>query len=157
MTEEDSQVQGERDGARAAEEYPFRWSVSTRFSDIDVGGHAHHSHVLAYFEEARTAYWSRVTGRRDPMDVDYILAEVQVRYHARILYPNLLDVGVRLGRVGRKHFELEYEVRSESGERLASGRSLQVMYDYESGRSVRVTPELEERLRAFQGDLDSGA
>lgn len=152
----------EREGAggRAAAgdgDFAFRWKVPTRFSDIDVGGHAHHSHALVYFEEARTAYWSRATGRADPLDVDYILAEVQVRYHARIRYPDTLEVGVRLGRVARKHFELEYEARSGSGQRLASGRSVQVMYDYETGTSVRLSQELVRCLQAFERELNGGA
>lgn len=151
MTERENEPKGTEETRAGAENgFPFRWPVPTRFSDVDVGGHAHHSHALVYFEEARTAYWTRATGRSDPMDVDYILAEVQVRYHARILYPQRLDVGVRLGRVGRKHFDLQYEILSEEGGRLASGHSVQVMYDYHTGRSVRLSAELVERLRAFE-------
>lgn len=137
-------------GNDAGDGFPFWWPVATRFSDVDVGGHVHHSHVLVYFEEARAAYWTRALEREDPLDVDYILAEMQVRYHARIGYPERLEVGVRLGRLGRKHFELEYEARSGDGPRLASGRSVQVMYDYVSGRSVRLDEGLVADLRAFE-------
>ena len=31
--------------------YRFQHPVDVRFKDIDVGGHAHHSHTLVYFEE----------------------------------------------------------------------------------------------------------
>ena len=43
------------------------WDV--RFKDVDVGGHAHHSHALVYFEEARWAYWARVVGSAAPAEV----------------------------------------------------------------------------------------
>jgi acyl-CoA thioesterase FadM len=53
--------------------------------------------------------------------------------------------------VGRKHFEMEYEVRSEEGERLQSGSTVQVMYDYERGTSMRLPDDLRAKLEAFDG------
>lgn len=110
--------------------------VPVRFKDIDVGGHAHHSHALVYFEEARSAYWERVTGHRGLGAVDYILAEMTVRYRGRVLWPQTLRVGVRVTRLTRKTFEMEYEARSEDGAVVLSGASTQVMYDYERGSSM---------------------
>lgn len=127
--------------------------VQVRFQDIDVGGHAHHSKALCYFEEARAAYWREVAGRQGPEDVDYILAEARVRYHARVLYPDRLSVGIRVSVLGKKHFVMEYEVRSGEGKLLVSGSTVQVMYDYSAGASRRVSPELAERIRAFEGPL----
>lgn len=139
-------------------DFRFRHPVQIRFRDIDIGGHAHHSQALVYFEEARAAYWSEVAGRTEALDVDYILAEMEVRYHARILYPGRITVGVRVPRIGRKHFEMEYEGRSDEGEKLVSGRSVQVMYDYDAGRSRPLPDELRDRLRSFEGDgLREGA
>jgi len=115
--------------------------VPVRFKDIDVGGHAHHSHALVYFEEARSAYWERVTGRCGVEAVDYILAEISVRYRGRILWPQTLRVGVRTTRLTRKTFEMEYEVWSEDGTVLASGASTQIMYDYDRGRTMGVPAE----------------
>jgi acyl-CoA thioesterase FadM len=60
-------------------------------------------------------------------------------------------VGVRVVSIGRKHFEMEYEVRSEEGELLQTGTTVQVMFDYGSGASVRVPDELRDRLEAFEG------
>jgi len=114
------------------DDYPVVVDVPVRFKDVDVGGHAHHSHALVYFEEARAEYWSRVTGRSGLEGVDYILAEMTVRYHARVLWPQTLRVGVRVTRVTRKTFEMEYEAVSEEGRILVSGNSVQVMFDYTS-------------------------
>ena len=94
------------------EERPFRFQyrVPVRFKDIDIGGHAHHSHALVYIEEARAAYWSGVTGRSGLDGVDYILAEARIRYHARVLWPQRLAVGARVSRLGKRHFIMEYEL-----------------------------------------------
>lgn len=133
--------------------FRFQHPVQVRFQDIDVGGHAHHSKALCYFEEARAAYWLEVAGRRTPEEVDYILAEARIRYHARVLYPGGLTVEARVSVLGKKHFVMEYEARSGEGQLLVSGSTVQVMYDYAAGASRRLTPELAERIRAFEGPL----
>ncbi len=129
----------------------FEHRVPVRFRDIDVGGHAHHSQALVYMEEARTQYWRQVASVDDPDRIDYILAEAQVRYHQRILYPDLLRVQVRTSAVGRTSFELEYRVMAGDGGLLASGRTTMVLYDYEKGRSRRIPPELRAAFEGFEG------
>ncbi|MDH5758347.1 MAG: acyl-CoA thioesterase [Gemmatimonadota bacterium] len=132
-------------------DFSFFHPVAVRFRDIDIGGHAHHSEALIFFEEARAAYWRAVVGRGGAEDVDYILAEARIRWHARVLWPQTLSVGVRVCRLGRKHFEMEYLVRSEEGEPLASGSTVQVMYDYAEGRSMLVAPEVRDALERQDG------
>lgn len=129
----------------------FRHHVEVRFHDLDAMGHAHHTLPLIYFEEARAAYWREVAGRAGVEDIDYVMGEVQVRYHGRIRYPARLEVGVRVSQIGGKSFVMEYELRDAEGVLLASGRTVQVMYDYAAGRSVAMPAELRERIRAFEG------
>ena len=139
---------------RSSDPFRFHHPVTVRFRDIDIGGHAHHADALIYFEEARWAYWTDVVGKGSLEDVDYVLAECHVRWHARVLWPQIVTVGVRVTRVGRKHFEMEYEVRSAKGERLSSGSTVQVMYDYEAGRSKRMPDDLRAVLEAYDGPFD---
>jgi acyl-CoA thioester hydrolase len=136
--------------------FRFRYPVDVRFKDIDIGGHAHHSHALVYFEEARAAYWREVVGRGTLGDVDYILAEARVRYHARVLWPQRLDVGVRVSRLGKRHFVMEYEVRSGDGERLVSGESTQVMFDYEAAASKPIPDSVAGTIAAWDGPFGPG-
>ncbi len=130
--------------------------VSVRFKDIDLGGHAHHSHALVYFEEARAAYWREVVGRGSLDQVDFILAEARVRYHQRILYPNQLRVGVRIPVLGKKHFIMEYLALAEDGTELVSGETTMVMFDYEAGRTTTVPPEVREAVEAHEGSVSKG-
>jgi acyl-CoA thioester hydrolase len=130
--------------------FRFRRAVEVRFRDIDVMGHAHHSLPLIYFEEARAAYWRDVAGRADVQSVDYIIAEFTVRYHARILFPDTLEVSLRTSRVGTKSFEMDYEVRSGAGELLASGHSVQVMYDYAAQRAKDIPVDVRTRIESYE-------
>ena len=135
---------------------PFRFAhpVTVRFRDIDVAGHAHHADALIYFEEARWAYWTRVVGRGTLSEMDYVMAEARVRWHARVLWPQQVSVSVRVSKLGRKHFEMEYEVASEGGEKLVSGSTVQVMYDYGEGKSVRLSEELRGILSEYDGPFE---
>lgn len=126
----------------------FHHPVEVRFRDIDAGGHAHHTLPLVYFEEARSAYWSRVVGRDGLEGIDYILAEATVRYHRRILWPQTVTVALRVPEIGRSHWIMEYVVRGEDGARLATGETRQVMYDYEAGRPVRIPDDVRGRMRS---------
>lgn len=132
-------------------QFRFEHRVPVRFSDIDAGGHAHHSQVLVYMEEARSRYWEEVAGRRGVAEIDFILAEARVRYRSRVLYPDLLRVLVRVGSIGRRHFEMLYEVWSDRGEILAEGTTTMVMFDYARERSKEVSDELRGRIEAFEG------
>jgi acyl-CoA thioester hydrolase len=130
--------------------------VDVRFKDIDFGGHAHHSLALVYFEEARASYWREVAGRGGVDDVDYILAEARVRYHARILYPQRLAVGVRVSSMGKKHFVMEYLVRGPDGEELASGETTMVMFDYRARKTKPIPAEIRSRIQAHEGKDPEG-
>ncbi len=136
--------------------YRFRRRVDVRFKDIDIGGHAHHSHALVYFEEVRAAYWREVVGRTGIGDVDYILAEATVRWHQRVLWPARLDVSLRVPLLGRKHFVMEYLVASPAGERLVSGSTVQVMYDYGAESSKRVPDDMRAAIAAHDGPFGRG-
>ena len=137
---------------------PFRFShpVAVRFKDVDVGGHAHHSQALVYFEEGRAAYWRQVAGRQGIDDIDYILAEAEIRYHRRVLYPGSLRVGVRIPTLGKKHFVMEYRAWSSEGEHLLTGRTTQVMYNYKAGSTARIPVELRARIEEFEGVTTDG-
>jgi len=127
--------------------------VEVRFKDIDVGGHAHHSVALVYFEEARARYWREVVGKGSLEDVDFILAEAHVRYHARILYPLTLLVGVRVSKLGKKHFVMEYLAQDQEGRALASGETTMVMFDYRTGKPKPIAPEVGSAIRSREGGL----
>jgi acyl-CoA thioester hydrolase len=136
--------------------FRFHHPVPVRFRDIDVGGHAHHSEALMYFEEARSAYWREVVGRATLDGIDYVLAEAEIRWHRRVLWPQTLSVGVRVSRLGRRHFDMEYEVRGADDELLVSGRTLQVMYDYEAGGSKPLPDRVRAAVEALEGSLRRG-
>lgn len=128
----------------------FRRRIPVRFRDLDSMGHAHHTLPLIYVEEARAAYWREVVGRETVRAIDYVMGEVRVRYHARIEWPSVVDVALRVSHIGTKSFQMAFAVSSEAGDLLASGETTQVMYDYGRGSSMRVPDEVRNAIEAFE-------
>ena len=104
-----------------------------------------------YFEEARAAYWRDVVRQPGLDDISYILAEATIRYRQRVLYPDTLEVAIGVKELGKKHFRMGYEVRSGKGELLVTGETVQVMYDYEAGRSTRIPDGIRARIEEHDG------
>jgi acyl-CoA thioester hydrolase len=129
----------------------FSYRVPVRFHDLDAMGHAHHTLPVIYFEEARAAYWREVVGRAAVHDVDYVLAEIRVQFKQRILYPATLTVRTGVTHVGNASFTMAYELVDEDGAVLATGDSVQVMFDYERGRSMRMPLETRSRIEKYEG------
>lgn len=133
--------------------FRFEHHAEVRFRDLDPMGHAHHSLPLIYFEEARAAYWRDVVGRSGNDEIDYILAEATLGFHARILFPQTVTVLVRVSRIGSSSFDMEYQLRSADDELLADGRTVQVMYDYAAGRPKKVSAEIRGRMEEYDSPV----
>lgn len=128
----------------------FSWRVPVRFHDLDAMGHAHHTLPIIYFEEARAAYWREVAGRPTLADIDYVIAEIRVQFKQRILYPAELTVLTGVTHLGNASFVMQYELVDEEGVTLATGESVQVMFNYETGKSMRIPEAVRVRIENFQ-------
>lgn len=127
----------------------FRATVSVRFRDLDALGHAHHTLPLIYLEETRAAFWRELKGRAAIAAIDYVMAEITLRFHARIRYPSNVTVGLAVRRVGARSFTTDFEVRGADGLLLSSGTAVQVAYDYGAERSKPIDASDRTVLEAW--------
>jgi acyl-CoA thioester hydrolase len=145
---------------RVAPDGWYRRRVPVRFRDLDAMGHAHHTLPLVYLEEARAAFWRELNGSVALDSIDYVMAEITVRFHARIRYPAEVEVALAVDHVGGKSFTTLFELRgavpahgSASGELLASGRAVQVAYDYGKNATKPIGPRIRATLVAWRDAL----
>lgn len=131
--------------------FPFEHPVTVRFRDLDPMGHAHHSLPLVYFEEARAAFWRKITGRDDLDAIDYVIAAVRVSYRERVRFPLSAKVALRVARIGDSSFTIEYELRAPDGRVLVEGSTDQVLYDYRAGRSKAIPEGMRRGLEGARG------
>lgn len=131
--------------------YPFVTTLDVRFRDMDGLGHVNHAVYLTYFEVARLAYYAALTGHSTIAQLDVILVEVSATYHAPASFGDQLSIGVRISRIGTKSFDMEYLiVRPADRRRIASGRSVQVTYDYAAGCSIPVSDAFRAQVAERQ-------
>ncbi len=131
--------------------FRFRHAVEVRFRDLDPLGHVHHTLPLIYFEEARAAYWRDVAGQGGLTGIGYVLAHFDLDFHARIRWPQRLEVLARVPVVGGKSWVMQYQLRTAEGELLASGESIQAMYDYQAEQATAVPAEIREGIERYEG------
>lgn len=130
----------------------YRVSVElpVRFSDTDAMGHANNAAYLSYLEEARFEYLRRLFDLKDWKRVSIILARVEIDYRSPAFAGETLVVGIRTSKLGGASFEATYTITEKaSGRVVAEAKTVQVWYDYETGKVTRLPAQAAERLREF--------
>jgi acyl-CoA thioester hydrolase len=132
---------------------PFRYSVTipVRYADIDAQRHLNNVAYFAFMEHARVAYL-RETGLwagRDFEAIGIVVAEASCNYTAPAFLGETVTVWVRISQLGNKSFYFDYRLESERGE-IATGRTIQVCYDYTQQRSI---PMPREAIVAYEPGL----
>ncbi|HEX6059098.1 MAG TPA: thioesterase family protein [Gemmatimonadaceae bacterium] len=123
-----------------------RYPVATRYNDYDTKGHVNNAVFLTYFEGARERAW--LEGVRGSPDFPFILAEATVRYVSEAKIGDPLAIEIETSEVRNKAWVWRYRLLDPRDDRLvAEGSTVQVMYDYEGGRTVDIPVEIRERLK----------
>jgi acyl-CoA thioester hydrolase len=126
----------------------FGHELEVRFRDCDGLGHVNNAVYLTYLEQARFAFWQRLTGVSG-IPRSFILARVECDYRVQATASDRLVVRLRVTAVGKSSFTFEYEiVNARTREVVATARTVQVMYDYQAGRSIPVPDDIRARLEA---------
>ena len=135
-------------------EFRFYHPIEIRYGDLDPQGHVNNAAYLTYMEQARLKYYERLGlfQGNDFLSMGVILAEATCTYVAPILYGTSIHVGVRTVRLGNKSFQMEYTIEDQgSGATLATGRTVQVAYDYHARQSIPIPQTWRQVLTDFEG------
>lgn len=138
--------------ARAADGFALAVPVEVRFRDVDSMGHVNNAVFFTYFECARIAYWRAVPGIGSRREIDYILARAECDFKSPSGMDDDLACHIRVGSFGRTSFVFEYLLRDErTGRTVATGRTVQAMYDYARGEVRPLADTVKEAIRRFEG------
>jgi acyl-CoA thioester hydrolase len=133
--------------------FNFYHPIEVRYGDLDPQGHLNHAKYLTYMEQARINYIKRL-GLWDGgsfMDYGIILANVQITFHAPVLFGQQLRVGMRTTRLGTKSLEMEYTLEDAlNGHKFATSSSVQVAYDYRSGQTIPIPNTWRQAIKDFE-------
>ena len=133
---------------------PFRYAAYARvgFSDTDAQGVVYYGRYMPYFDLARTEY-HRHLGRVSLGGVDFAMRAMTVEYLAPARFDDLLEVFVRVARVGTTSITYDhaaYRVDDDGPDTLmATSSATLVCVALDERRAVPVPELFRERVAAF--------
>ncbi|HEY8597215.1 MAG TPA: acyl-CoA thioesterase [Thermomicrobiales bacterium] len=117
--------------------FQFKVEVQVRFRDLDAMNHVNNAVYMTYFEIARLAFWAEIADVHDAQARGLILAEQTCTYRSPARHNEVLDVWLKPVAMRRSSFVYHYRITErQSGRLIATGRSVQVAYDYEAEQSI---------------------
>jgi acyl-CoA thioester hydrolase len=132
------------------EGFRFTMPRDVEFRDVDVAEHVNNAVYLTYLETARIAYLADVLGPEFVYQLSLILARITVDFRLPARFPEKLEIGARVTRVGTKSFDMEHEIRGDDGRLVLEASSVLVAYDYEADASMAVPEDWRARLAAYE-------
>ena len=139
-----------RPESRARDYYRRFHAMTTRWSDNDAYGHVNNSVHYLWFDSAVNA-WMVEQGLLDVQQGDPIglVVETGCRYFAPLAYPQSVEIGMRVARLGSSSVTWHLGIFAEGENAPASeGHFTHVIVDREHRRSV---PIPEDWRRAYEG------
>src|SRR5258706_2714587 len=90
---------------------PFKFAAETRvgFSDTDAQGVVYYGRYMPYFDLARVEYHRHLDMlRTEPSDRQFVMRAMTVEYHAPARFDDLIEVDVRINRIGTSSVTYEF-------------------------------------------------
>ena len=134
---------------------PFKYSALTRvgFSDTDAQGIVYYGRYLPYFDLARVEY-HRHLGQlgTDGREHEFVMRACTIEYFAPARFDDLLEVFIRLSRIGRTSATYECAAyRVEDDVLMVTAEQTLVLVDLGERRASPIPDGFRERIRAFEG------
>jgi acyl-CoA thioester hydrolase len=134
---------------------PFKYSALARvwFSDTDAQGIVYYGRYLPYFDHARTEYHRHLgMAGASPWREEFVMRASTVEYHAPARFDDLLEIFVRLSRVGRTSATYQCAAyRVDDDALTVTADQTLVLVSLEERRACPIPEEFRERMRAFEG------
>jgi len=127
--------------------FRFTCRQPVRWKDVDAAGIVNNAVYLSLVEHSRFLYF-RELGIVDSEHVPFVLAETTATFLKPGRVGMTLEVAARVSRLGNKSFDMEYEVRHESGD-IAKIRAVLVTVDA-SLSSCEIPDDFRRRVAAFE-------
>jgi acyl-CoA thioester hydrolase len=132
------------------EGYRFILPREVEFRDIDAAGHVNNAVYLTYLETARIRYLVDVLGAEFAYELALILARIAVDFRSPARFPETLEIGTRVTRMGTTSFDMEHEIRGGDRRLVLEASSVLVAFDYQANAPMAVPDDWRARLDAYE-------
>lgn len=136
-------------------EFPIQWG------DQDALAHVNNVIYFRWWETSRVTYAKTIGmfgGDTFPPDgprTGSVLAGIQCNFRKQLTWPDSVQVGSRIKRVGNSSLEIEHRLLSANVDGLiADAVSTMVAFDFDLQKTVRVSDEIRAAIREIEGDRE---
>jgi acyl-CoA thioester hydrolase len=136
------------------EKFPVVIKVPVHWGDQDAFGHVNNTVPHRWFESARIALFGRIglLEMQKTQRIGPILAAVSCNYRLQINFPDTVQVGIRVARIGRTSIAFEHAILSEAQQAIvADGTSTTVVYDYQARKPHPVPESVRRAIETLEG------
>jgi acyl-CoA thioester hydrolase len=133
---------------------PFRFSSVTRvaFSDTDAQGVVYFGRYMPYCDQSRVEYHRHLGVLAGRSLMSFAMRAVTVEYFAPARFDDLLEIFVRVSRIGNSSIQYEHAGYLVGGDQLMmTSTQTMVHIDPATRRAVRVPDELRRVFADFEG------
>ena len=143
---------------QALKDFPAIATIPVQWGDQDLFKHVNNAVYFRWFESSRVEYWHK-SGLYDALQVSGfgpILASVTCNYKKQIKFPDTVLIGTKVEKLGVSSVTLSHDVFSQSNNAVsANGKSVIVMFDYQSQHPVPIVDEIRAIFENFEATTQS--
>ena len=135
------------------EDYRVFYPITTRWSDNDIYGHVNNVTYYSYFDSAANRYLIEQGGLdiSDGRIVGFVVNS-GCQYHAPVTYPEPIEAGLRVDRLGNSSVQYGIAIFREGEQRAAAhGHFVHVFVERAENRSVPIPENLRRALERLAG------
>jgi acyl-CoA thioester hydrolase len=135
---------------------PFKYAARTRvgFSDTDAQGIVYYGRYFPYFDLARVEYHRHLGLTTEQLGGnEFVMRALSVEYHAPAVFDDLIEVYVRLARIGRTSVTYEFAAyRAEDDVLMVTATQTLVLVDLDERKACPIPEQFSEAVQAFEGE-----
>src|SRR5919206_2377009 len=134
---------------------PFKYSALTRvgFSDTDAQGIVYYGRYLPYFDTARVEYHRHLGRLRVEGEAEFVMRAASLEYLAPARFDDLLEVFVRVSRLGRTSVTFEHAAyRMHDDVLMVTATQTLVLVDLAERRAAPIPDGYRDAVLAFEGE-----
>jgi acyl-CoA thioester hydrolase len=135
-------------------EFPVVVSLAVEWGDQDCFAHVNNTVYLKWCETARVVYleqigmWQLIKTK----GMGPILAAASCNYRHVVTFPDTIQVGARVTKMGNSSFHMGHAIVSLAQNRVvADSDTVMVFVEYQHNRSLPVTASLRKAMEKLEG------
>jgi acyl-CoA thioester hydrolase len=135
-------------------DYPVVISLVVEWGDQDGFAHVNNTVYLKWCETARVVYLEQVEMWQmiGAVGKGPILAALRCNYLHPVTFPDTVQIGARVGKIGNSSFRMEHHIVSLKEDRIvADSDTVLVFLEYKGSQPLPVPDDIREAMAKLEG------